>query len=179
MKRVYVVVALTMAVLAFGLPPWAWAASKYNACGLLTATELKAVVNLNVDKSQDTDVVIPSGPYKGETMSSCTWVMGSTFATVNVIRGPQTPEQRAAGLSGLRRTEAGLTQQGWTVEPGKVPGADCNAYRPPPSESGLRPFASCIMQSKGLAFWLGVGGAASPTPQQVKALADKAAARLP
>jgi len=26
-------------------------------------------VNLNVDKSQDTDVVIPSGPYKGETMS--------------------------------------------------------------------------------------------------------------
>ena len=43
----------------------------------------------------------------------------------------------------------------------------------------MRPFASCIMQSKGLAFWLGVGGATSLTPQQVKALADKIAARLP
>jgi hypothetical protein len=35
------------------------------------------------------------------------------------------------------------------------------------------------MQSKGLGFWLGVGGATSLTPQQVRALADKIAARLP
>jgi hypothetical protein len=178
MKRLYGV-ALTMAVLTFGPPPGAGAGSKYNACGLLTAADLKTVANMNPDKTQESDIVIPSGPYKGETMSSCTWVMSSTYATVNVIRGPQTPEQRAAGLSGLRRIEAGLAQKGWTVEPAKTPGADCSAYKPPASEGNARPFASCVMQSKGLGFWLGVGGATSLTPQQVKALADKIAERLP
>jgi hypothetical protein len=179
MMRLYEVSLLMTALLACGLPPWVEAASKYNACGLLTAADLKVVANMNVDKTQEADVVIPSGPYKGETMSSCTWAMGSTYATVNVIRGPQTPEQRAGGLSGLRRIEAGLVQKGWTVEPGKTPGADCSAYKPPASEGNARPFASCVMQSKRLGFWLGVGGAMSLTPQQVKALADKIAARLP
>jgi hypothetical protein len=36
-----------------------------------------------------------------------------------------------------------------------------------------------VVKSKGLAFWLGVGGATSLSPQQVKALADKVAAKLP
>ncbi len=35
------------------------------------------------------------------------------------------------------------------------------------------------MVRKGLAFWLGIGGGAAPTPQQIKALADKVAARIP
>jgi hypothetical protein len=105
--------------------------------------------------------------------------MGSTFATLNVIRGPETPAQRAAGLSGLRTLEAGLVKKGWTVEPANLSDADCNAYTPPASEAKMRPFASCIMQSKGLAFWLGIGGTTSLTPQQVKALADKVVARLP
>ena len=179
MKRLYEVALLTTALLAHGLPSWVEAASKYNACGLLTAADLKAVANMNVDKTQESAIVIPSGPYKGETMSSCTWAMSSTYATVNVIRGPQTPEQRAAGLSGLRRLETGLVQKGWTVEPAKTPGADCSAYKPPASEGNARPFASCVMQSKGLGFWLGVGGATSLTPHQVKALADRIASRLP
>jgi hypothetical protein len=112
-------------------------------------------------------------------MSSCTWILGSTFATVNVIREPQTPEQRAASLSGLRQVEAGLIRKGRTVEPSGVSGADCNALKPPASEAGARPFASCIVQSKGPAFGLGIGGTTSPTPQQVKALGDKVADRRP
>jgi hypothetical protein len=179
MTRVCTVTLLATVLLAPGFPRGAEAASKYNACGLLTAAELKAAVNASVDKADDRDIVIPSGPYKGETMSGCSWVMGSTYADLSVIRGPQTAEQRAAGLSGMRRIETGLVKKGWSVEPAKIPGADCNAYKPPATESSMRPFASCIMQSKGLAFWLGVGGATSLTPQQVKALADKIAARLP
>ena len=179
MTRVCMVILLAAALLPLGLLHRADAASKYNACGLLTAAELKAAVNASLDKADDRDIVIPSGPYKGETMSSCTWAMGSTFASLNVIRGPQTAEQRAAGLSGMRTVEAGLAKKGWSVEPAKIPGADCNAYKPPASEESARPFASCIMRSKGLAFWLGVGGATSLTPQQVKGLADRIAARLP
>ena len=178
MRRVRAMTILATAFLACVLSHGAEAASKYNACGLLSAADLKAVASLNVDKTQESDIVIPSGPYKDETMSSCTWVMGATYATVNVIRGPKTPEQRAGGLSGFRRLEAGLVQKGWTVEPGKIPGADCSAYKPPVSETNARPLVSCVMQSKGFGFWLGVGGATSLTPQQVKALADRIAARL-
>jgi hypothetical protein len=179
MKGVHLVALGMTGLLVHGLLSWAGGPSKYNACGLLTAAELKAAVNANVDKADDRDVVIPSGPYRGETMSTCSWAMGATFANLNVIRGPQTTEQKSAGLSELRTIEAGLMKQGWTVQAANIPGADCNAYKPPAGENGMRPFASCIMQSKGLGFWLGVGGATTLTPQQVKDLADKVAARLP
>jgi len=178
MTRIRVAALLTVGLWWAGMPGAGEAASKYNACGLLTAAELKAAVNASVDKMDERDVVIPNGPYQGETMSTCTWLLGTTSATLNVIRGPRTAEQKARGLAGFRRLEAALVQKGWTVEPGKVPGADCNTYKPPASESGARPFASCVMQSKELAFWLGVGGGVSLTPQQVKALGDKIAGRL-
>jgi hypothetical protein len=179
MKRGFGWVIVVIAGLLCALPSPGVAESKYNACGLLTAAELKAALSASVDRSSDRDVVIPSGPYKGETMSTCSWALGAVFVGLNVIRVPQTAEQRAAGLSGLRTIDAGLAKKGWTVEPAKLPGAECNAYKPPATEEGARPFASCVMQSKGLGFWLGVGGATSLSPQQVKALADKVAARLP
>jgi len=145
MKHVYVVALVAAALLIPAFPPRAGAASKYNACGLLTADDLKVAVNANMDKAEDRDIVIPNGPSKGETMSTCTWVLGATYVTLNVIRAPQTAEQQAAGLSGLRTVEAGLVKKGWTVETGKVPGADCSAYKPPSSEGNARhsPRARC------------------------------------
>ena len=121
MTRVCTVTLLATVLLAHGLPHRAEAASKYNACGLLTAAELKAAVNASVDKADDRDIVIPSGPYKGETMSGCTWVMGSTFANLNVIRGPQTAEQRAAGLSGMRTDRGGPHEEGVERRAGEDP----------------------------------------------------------
>ena len=179
MRRVYLVGFVATVLLAHGVLSEAAAGSKYNACGLLAAAELKATVNASLDRMEDRDVVIPSGPSKGETMSTCTWVLGGTFVSLNVIHAPLTAEQKAAGLNGLRTVEAGLVKKGWTVEPGKVAGADCNAYTPPASEGPARPFTSCMMQAKGLGFWLGVHGASALSSQQVKALADKVAARLP
>ena len=179
MRRVWEVAFLATVLLVHGVLSWAEAFSKFNACGLLTAADLKAVANMTVDKTQESDLVISGGPYRGETMSRCMWVMGATYATLNVIRGPRTLEQRAAGLSGLGRMEAGLVQKGWTVVPAGIPGADCSVYKPPARESSADPLASCMMRSKEFAFWLGVGGAASLTPQQVKALGDRISARLP
>jgi hypothetical protein len=176
MTRVYTVTLLATALLVHGLPRWAEAVSQYNACGLLTAADVQAVGNMTV-RTQESAIVIPSGPYKDQT--SCTWVMGFTYATVNVIPGPKTPEQRAAGLSSLRRIENGPVQKGWAVKSASILGADCSAYKPSTSEGNMRPFASCVMQSEGLSFWLGVGGTTSLTPQQVKALADRITAHLP
>src|SRR5262249_2329760 len=84
MGRVCAMVLAVTTALALGLPSWAGGPTKYNACGLLTPPELKAAVNANVDKADDRDVVIPSRPYKGETMSTCSWAMGATFANLNI-----------------------------------------------------------------------------------------------
>ncbi len=112
-------------------------------------------------------------------MSTCDWAVGSASVTLNVIRGPRNAQEQAAGLASFRATEEKLKQKGWTVEPGNIPGAECVSLKPPASESTALPSSSCIMVSKGLAFWLGVNSKESVTVQQVKALADKVAARLP
>ncbi len=104
--------------------------------------------------------------------------MGSIFVTLNVIRGPRTPQERAASLAYLRSIDEELKKQGWTVVPANIASAACSTYKPPASESDALPGAGCAMESKGLAYRLGVIGS-SVTVQQVKTLGDKMAARLP
>ena len=84
-----------------------------------------------------------------------------------------------AGLARLRAREESLKAKGWTVQPANIPGADCVSVKPPASEPASLPGASCVMISKGLVFWLDVSGKDSVTAQDVKALSDRAAARLP
>ena len=102
---------------------------------------------------------------------------GLADADLSVIEGRRRPSS-VPQVVGMRRIETGLMSRGGASSR-RRPSADRNVDRSSVTESSMRPFASCIMQSKGLAFWLGVGGATSLTPQQVKALADKIAARLP
>lgn len=178
MTRSRVLVLLMTVLVAASLAPWADAQSKYNACSLLAAAELGTALKANAVNSRDSDMIIPEGPYKGETMSGCTWAAGSAYVILYIIRAPRTTEERATGLADLRRAEDTLRKQGWVIEPANIPGAECHSYKPPAGQSNLPSGgAACIMVSKGLAFSLGVTG--SVTPQQVKALADKVAARLP
>jgi hypothetical protein len=177
MKRIWVMALLTTVALTAAIALSAGAATKYNPCSLLTTAQLEAVLRAKVGVTAEKDTTIPEGTFKGDIMSTCDWAVGSTYVTLNVIRGPRTPQEQAAGLAGLRAAEEKLKKQGWTVEPANIPGAECVSVKPPASESSALPGASCVMVSKGLAFWLGVNG--SVTVQQVKSLADMVAARLP
>lgn len=174
MKRIPLLALVLTLLLAWSTPLPVDAASKYRPCSLLTTAELEGALRVKLSSSNEGDIIIPEGPFKGETMSTCTWVMGSTNVTLAVTRGPRTPEQRAAGLTMLRQAEETLRKQGWTVESANISGAACSTYKPPAGASG----AACSMESKGFGFSLYIYGS-SVTPQQVKALADKAAARLP
>lgn len=180
MARSQVVPLVAMTLLAASLSFQVDAATKYNPCSLLTAAELETALHDKVDRSGERDTTIADGPFKGDIMSTCDWVLGSgsAFVTLNVIRGPKNPQEQAAGVASLRATEAKLKQKGWTVEPGNISGADCVSIKPPASEPTALPSSSCAMVSKGLTLWLGVNGKAPPTVQQVKALADKVAGRL-
>ncbi len=179
MKRTHVVVLFTTVLIATTAPLPADAATKYQPCSLLTTADLEKALRGKVGRFADRDMTIPEGPFKGDIMSTCDWVVGSSYVTLNIIRGPKNPQEQAAGLASFRATEERLKGKGWTVEPGNIPGADCVSLKPPATEPTALPSASCVMVSKGLAFWLGVNGKGSVTVQEVKALADKVAARLP
>ena len=172
------VLALTL-LLGWSAPLPVGAASKYKACSLLTTAELEAALGAKVGRTDERDIAITEGPYKGETMSTCSWVVGSAYVGLNVLRQVLTGEQRAAGLARLRQALEDLQKKGWTIERANIAGAACSTARPPASESGALPVVECLMESKGFAFSLYVFTRATLTPQQVKALADKAAARLP
>lgn len=180
MTRSQMVSVVAMILLAAFLSFPVDAATKYNPCSLLTAAELETALHGKADRSGERDTTIADGPFKGEIMSTCDWLLGSgsASATLTVIRGPKNPQEQAAGVASLRAAEAKLKQKGWTVEPANISGADCVSLKPPASEPTALPGSSCAMVSKGLAFWLGVNGKEPPTVQQVKALADKVAARL-
>lgn len=179
MKGFHVMAFFAAALVATTLSLQANAATKYNPCSLLTKAELETALRSKVDRFADRDTTIPAGPFKGEIMSTCDWVVGPNYVTLNVIRGPRNPQEQAVGLATFRATEEGLKKKGWTVESGNVPGADCVSIKPPVSEPTALPGASCVIVSKGLAFWLGVNGTNSVTPRAVKALADRVATRLP
>ena len=112
-------------------------------------------------------------------MSTCDWFIGpgAPGASLNVIRGPKNAQEQTAGLAELRAKADGLRKQGWTIERANIPGAECFSMKPPATQATARPGASCSMASKALAFTLIVFGPASI--QQVKALADTVAAKLP
>ncbi len=172
--------ALALAILVSGVVPLpADAASKYKACSLLTASEVEATLQAKVTNTDERDITISEGTYKGDIMSTCTWVVGSAYVSLNVIRGPRTPEERATGLAIFRKAEEDLKNKGWKVEGVNIAGVACSNLKPPASEATARPIAACAMESKGLAFSVTVIGSASPTAQQAKALADKVVARLP
>jgi hypothetical protein len=168
---------LTVGLAAAAFASAAAADTKYKACSRLTDVELSAALNAPVSKTRDYDIDIPSGPYKGAIVSSCTWVVGRSFVNLNIMPAARTPDQRAEGLKGIRRQDDVLRQQGYTVVPANIAGAECNTFTPPATSRNPTPSASCAMVSKGMQFWLGVKGPL--TVQQVKALADRVAARLP
>jgi hypothetical protein len=179
MNRTCVMVLGAASLLALAIRPSAEAESKYKPCSLLTTAEIEAVLGTAVTQTQENDLTVPDGPYKGETLSGCMWGTKSAMsASLSVIRGPRTPEQKAAGGSSIRRVLDGLKAKGWTVESANTPGALCSRATPPPSSTNAPAFASCFSEAKGFGYSV---YAFSPTvtPQQVKGLADKAAGRLP
>ena len=153
------------------------AASTYKACSLLTTAELEGTLRQKLTRSGDSDITVNDGPYKGEMVSVCSWVLGPASVTLSIMRGPRTAAQRAAGLATLREADEALKKQGWTIEDVTIGRAACSTYRPPATVTAPMG-VGCIVEAKGFAFSLSIIGSTA-TPQQVKSLADRAAGRLP
>ncbi len=159
------------------------AASKYKACSLLTAAEVEAVLKKKVSRTDEGDITIPEGAYKGEVQSSCTWTAGATSAAtsavLSIIRAPRTPRERAEGLAIIKDTFEKLKKQGWSIQEKVFGGVECAALRPPAGTSGNADFASCFAEKGGLALSVGIAGVGlQVSMEQVKSLTDKAVSRI-
>src|SRR2546427_4162287 len=83
------------------------------ACALLTSAEIGDAIGTPAGPSQESDMVVPEGPAKGETMSMCRWPVGDQgMVSISVIRSPQ-GAHREAGLAQLNRMFETLKAQGW------------------------------------------------------------------
>jgi hypothetical protein len=143
---------------------------------------VEAALQAKVTRTVEQDVVIDEGPYAGETLSNCTWIMSGTappVVSVSIIRAPRTAQEREEGLSQLQGAVDTLRQKGWTIQSSSTGGALRTRGVPPASEARARPFTGCIMEKAGLAFSVTVVGPAEVTAQQVAALAGRVASRLP
>lgn len=170
MKHVYVIVLFATILLAAAPLP-ADAASKYKPCSLLTPAEVEAVLGVKVTRTDEGE-----GAYKGETMSSCNWATGSKVSAIlTVTRGSGSPE--AVWSAKGRKLFDSYKLKGWKIEYADTRGAVCARGVPPAGDTSSLAFAACAAESKGLSLSLNV---VSPTvkAQQVKALFDKAVARL-
>lgn len=165
------------------------AATKYRPCALLTAAEVEATLGRKVDLSEENDQTISAGTWKGETMSTCNWLSKPSVQTsLHVIRGPRSPEERAAGLAPILEALEKLRRQGWTVDQVDIGGTRCLVGGSTASAQLQGSYLGCGTESKGLALWLQFASGAAPgaspaplgvTPPQAKVLVEKAAGRLP
>ena len=151
------------------------------ACSLLQASEIDGAVGTKVRPGNETDIVIPKGPAKGQTMTGCMWGIGEQgMVSVSVIPA-SSKEQRDGARAIFNQAGEALKAQGWTIDTTVVGGITCGTMVPPPKESEHMPVAvGCMGEAKGMAMSVSAMIAkVKVAPQRVKALFDAAVARLP
>ena len=188
LKKMAIALLAAAVLLGADFPGAVDAQSKHRPCSLLQVAELEAALGREVDDGLETDVPFTDGAYRGETLSQCMWLWeggaGTDFVLLKIIQAPQTAQQRTAWrgiLTGMDAVARGMGT-GWAVESGRVGDAECVAARAPATATSARSVAGCALERKGLALWLELGGNPAVfkvTLQQVGALLDKTASRLP
>ena len=150
-----------------------------HTCALLTSGEVVAAVG-GTGQSQESNIVIPEGPSKGETLGGCMWAADNQgMVSISMIRALQ-GAQREAGLAKLRDGFQRLKAKGWTEEKKEFSNAKCALMTPPASaKKDIPVMTGCFAEAKGMAISVGYMGKTSVPIETVKTLLDKALGRLP
>jgi hypothetical protein len=150
-------------------------------CTLLTASEITGVLGTAPSKTMETDMVVPSGPQKGETLAGCMWKVGATtdMVTASMIRalkGPALERQLAKLDEGYARLRA----KGWSEKKESISKGWCSVITPPASEATAPTMAGCIAERKGMGMSVGYMGRDGPfSIDKAKALFEKTATHVP
>jgi hypothetical protein len=158
------------------------AQDKPRACALLTVEEVAGAVGAPSERGYEHDEVIPEGPWKGETQRRCNWPLGQDGRNGNVyllVTDMRTDAQRQAAAGVLDKPMEQFKALGWAVATKSVGNARCVVGVPPPSAGAVSTAVTCVMEARGSALSVGaVMSSAKVTPEQLKALLDKAVRRL-
>jgi hypothetical protein len=158
------------------------AQDKQRACALLTVEEVAGVAGAPAERSLEHDEVISEGPWKGETQRRCNWPLGRDGRNGNVyllVTDIRTDAQRQASTGVLDKPTDQFKAQGWAVAQKTVGNARCVVGVPPPSQKTVTVAVTCVMEARGSSLSMGaVLAAGTVTPEQLKALLDKALRRL-
>jgi len=179
MQRPWSVVVAVLVMCAWS---GALAAQKMHACSLLTSAEVSDAVGGHAGPFQESDIVVPAGPSKGETMGSCLWPLGDgqSMVSANVLRALQ-GAQREAGLAQLHQVFEGLKAEGWMEAHKRIGNATCATLTPPPAATDAPTMVVCLAEAKQMAIsvgWMTEKGK-KVAPAKIKTLLDTAVARLP
>jgi hypothetical protein len=155
------------------------AGEEMHTCVLLTSGEVVAAVG-GTGQSQESNIVIPEGPSKGETLGGCMWAADNQgMVSISMIRAPQ-GALREAGLAKLRDGFQRLKAKGWTEERKEFSNAKCALMTPPASSKQDIPvMTGCFAEAKEMGISVGYMGRTSMPIEKVKTLLDKAIGRLP
>jgi hypothetical protein len=155
------------------------AGKEMHTCALLTSSDVVAAVG-GTGQSQESNIVIPEGPSKGETMGGCMWAADNQgMVSISMIRAPQ-GALREAGLAKLREAFQRLKAKGWTEEKKEFSNAKCALMTPPASSKKDIPvMTGCFAEAKGMGLSVGYMGRTSVPVDTVKTLLDKVIGRLP
>ncbi len=176
MKSQIGAIAATLAVLAWSTPAHAQKA----ACSLLTTAEVSTAIGTKAPSGTDHSFVVDSGPSKGETMRTCTWMLGPFRAVTLNFLHQSTGAQREQGLSAVREQLNDLKEKGWDEQFDDTPDPKCATLTPPKGMADAPTVVACMTEQKGNAIGVGfmnVGGSV-PTGN-MRTLLSQAVARLP
>lgn len=178
MKRAVTLIGLVI-VIGAGGPAADGADAKMRACSLLTSADIMAAVGGTPGQPQESDLVVPDGPSKGDTMGMCAWpTSAQSSVSVAVIRAA-TGASRDAGLARMAQVFETLKAQGWSEERKDFANGRCLLMTPPASAKGMPLSTGCFAEAKGMGISVGHNGPARVSVEKVRALLDKAIGRLP
>lgn len=155
----------------------------YRPCSFLTPAEVEASLGVKPSAPNEADA-----PYKKGTvhdhdgvLSSCTWNSPERSLLLAISSAAVTPEGKAKGKKAKRDSEAALEKQGIKVERQAWGALECTFLRPPKGKS-IPHGTTCSGEKGKSVYFLSVSSKPDQTPfpaEKLKALAEKAAARIP
>ena len=161
---------LIVALASPGSPP-------SKTCSLLTPAEIEAATGAKAEAGQPGEMNLPNSD---ETMQLCTWVVRGQQAQIMISTARLPPGADARALAKNNAGMDALRAQKWTEESKDFGSAWCTVMSPPAGIKEPMYMSACAAGPKGTLLSV---THISPTKKlpldQIKALLDKATARLP
>ncbi len=150
-----------------------------GACSLLISSEIDAATGAKAGAGTPSEMNVPTGQGKQETMYACWWPIAAQKAQVVVSMSRLPPGQSAQAIAKQNPGMDALRANHYSEESRDFGGSTCSAMTPPASAKGGINMITCTAAAKGMLVSVVF---TSPTKKlsidQTKTLLDAAVGRI-